>query len=180
MDACTKVISCGGRACFSAYCNMATHRCRGMPMRDFTSGLLCLHVCLFQRQHAAIMGLVWSLLAGERRENLSTYCLQLCGTPIHRSLIGFTLETQLNTYTLLIFAILNTLNRFKHSWLTSAQTFGMVYQLTWFYGEKFLACILTPTYHPYYIPPAISLPSWKNCSKQLEFWVSESYSPTQL
>ena len=40
---------------------------------------------LLQRRHAAIMGLACRLLAGEGQGNLSTYCPQLCGTPLLRT-----------------------------------------------------------------------------------------------
>ena len=52
------------------------------------------------------------------------------------------------------------------------------------YSYSILYSYIKLTLHPYplslLLPPAISLLSQKSCSKQLEFWVLESYSPTQL
>ena len=76
---------------------------------------------LGQRRHAAIMGLVCRLLAGEGRENLSTYCPQLCGTPILRR------SHRLHSYgpaehlRLVNFCNFKTLDRFKRRWLATAK-----------------------------------------------------------
>jgi len=75
---------------------------------------------LGQRRHAAIMCLVCRLLAGEGRGNLSTYCPQLCGTPILRR------SHQLHSYDpaehlhLVNLCNFKTLDRFKRSWLATA------------------------------------------------------------
>ena len=75
---------------------------------------------LLQRRHAAIMGLVCHLLAGEGRGNLSTYCLQLCGAPIllrsHR-LHSYDPAEHLHFVNL---CNCKTLDRFKRGWLATA------------------------------------------------------------
>ena len=97
-----------GKIFYSGAANIHDHLCRlDNLLSRIEQTCLVTFQPLLQRQHAAIMGLVCCLLAGEGRGNLSTYCLQLYGTPILcRSDQHM---TQLNICTLLIPAILKHL-----------------------------------------------------------------------
>jgi len=81
---------------------------------------------LFQHQHAAIMGLVCRLLAGEGRRNLPTYCPQLCGYPTHRrshQLYSWDPAKHLRFINLSNF---KTLDRFKLATATDIWTVDMI------------------------------------------------------